>query len=373
MWFTGRMERLVNTVQHYAWGSTDAMRAFGIEPDGQPQAEVWMGAHPLASSRLGDGRDLATVIAADPVAVLGAACVARFGARLPFLLKILTADTPLSLQVHPNKQQAERGFARENAAGLALDDVRRNYRDDNHKPELICALSEFEALCGFRPIETSARTFEEMGLAHWSNLLVSRGLVETVSAMLQLDRSAAESQVDTIALCDPVAARLRLRYPGDPGVLVASLLNHVVLQPGDALYLGAGNLHCYLRGSGVEVMANSDNVLRGGLTSKHVDWHELLAVLEPEAEPVEVLRAGIGGRFTTPAAEFELIHLGRGGERRAITTTGPAIALCTKGTLQANGDHPVGTSVFIAAHELVRLEAHGTSWLARVPTDPFAP
>jgi mannose-6-phosphate isomerase len=366
------MERLANTVQHYAWGSIDAMGAFGIEPDGRPQAEVWMGAHPAASSRLSDGRSLEAAIAADPHGLLGAQCVSRFGARLPFLLKVLTADESLSLQAHPNKRQAEAGYARENAAGLAVDDPRRNYRDDNHKPELLCALGEFEALCGFRPIEASAAAFEQMGLGHWSKSLRADGIVATIASMLRLDRSDAEPQVDAVALHDPVAARLRLRYPGDPGVLVARLLNHVLLQPGDAIYLGAGNLHCYLRGAGVEVMANSDNVLRGGLTSKHVDSDELIAVLEPGAEPVNVLRAGIGGRFATPAQEFELIHLGPGGERRAISTTGPAIAVCTSGTLLAGGEHPAGTSLFIAAHELVRLEAHGTSWLARAPTHPFA-
>jgi mannose-6-phosphate isomerase len=323
---------LDNPIQNYAWGSRTAIATFlgRPSPAAKPEAELWIGAHPRAPSRIVEPPGLGTldrVIEDDPVSLLGPEVCDLFGNELPFLLKVLAAAEPLSIQAHPNQAQARRGWARENAEGIPLDSPHRNYRDPNHKPELVCSLSPaFAALKGFRPVEEIARRLDAVGgpelkrdIARTSRERSAASLRALLARLLTLDaderapvlgRAAVESgrRAD-----DPAWAwvgRLLERYPGDTGVLAPLYLNLVVLGPGDALYLPAGELHAYLEGAALEIMANSDNVLRGGLTPKHVDAPELLATLVFEPRSPDVLKAlevAPGERaYRTPAREFEL-------------------------------------------------------------------
>jgi mannose-6-phosphate isomerase, class I len=302
----------------YAWGSTTAIqRMLGLPEDGRPIAELWFGGHPDDPSPA-DTTTLDKLIAADPGALLGRAAVERFGPRLPFLLKVLAAGTPLSIQVHPTLDQAREGFAREDAAGIARTAADRNYRDANHKPELLCALTPFTALCGFRPPEQTLALLDELDVPELGFLQdLLRGpdplrraftgvleLPDPAPAIAALTRRATGAQDGPLH----AARRAAEHFPHDAGVLLTLLLNDVVLQPGEAIFLGAGNVHAYLHGTGVEIMANSDNVLRCGLTPKHVDVPELLRITDfrPLVEP---LIDGTGGRFAAPVPDFALTRL----------------------------------------------------------------
>ncbi|NBM19793.1 mannose-6-phosphate isomerase, class I [Streptomyces sp. GC420] len=385
------MDRLVNTVRPYAWGSTTAIpELLGTEPTGEPQAEMWMGAHPGAPSRVDRGAGLvplSEVIGDDPDAELGAAVARRFGPRLPFLLKILAAGAPLSLQVHPDLVQAREGYEDEERRGVPVDAPHRNYKDANHKPELICALTPFEGLCGFRAPAESAELLAGLGvdpLVPYVDLLHAHpedaALREVLTALLTADR---EGTAHTVAAAAAAAERLggayapyaalAHHYPGDPGVIAAMLLNHVVLQPGEALYLGAGVPHAYLGGLGVEIMANSDNVLRCGLTPKHVDVPELLRVVRFEASQPGVLRpeASESGEevYDTPVDEFRLSRydLAAGAAPVALPGAAPQILLCTSGTARV-GQLLLkqGESAFAAAGEKAELSGSGTVFRATV-------
>ncbi|MFF5403955.1 mannose-6-phosphate isomerase, class I [Streptomyces misionensis] len=381
------MDRLDNTVRPYAWGSPTAIpRLLGTEPTGEPQAEMWMGAHPGAPSRTARGT-LAEVIDADPERELGKETVSKFGPRLPFLLKILAADAPLSLQVHPDLAQAGEGYADEERRGVPLDAPERNYKDANHKPELICALTEFDGLCGFRPPQRTADLLAALGvdsLKPYVDLLRARpedaALREVLTAILTADRAeTARTVAEAAAACARLGgdhapyAELAHHYPGDPGVLAAMLLNHVRLQPGEALFLGAGVPHAYLSGLGVEIMANSDNVLRCGLTPKHVDVPELLRVVRFEAGDPGVLRpeAAPDGEevYETPIDEFRLSRhvLPEGGTAHDLTRDTPQILLCTAGAVRA-GEHELGPgqSVFVPAGEKAGISGTGTVFRATV-------
>ncbi|GAA0321429.1 mannose-6-phosphate isomerase, class I [Streptomyces polychromogenes] len=383
------MDRLTNTIRPYAWGSTTAIPALlGVEPTGEPQAEMWMGAHPGAPSRLDRGAGettLSAVIAADPEGELGAAAVAKFGPALPFLLKVLAAGAPLSLQVHPDLAQARAGFEDEERRGVPIDAGHRNYKDPNHKPELICALTPFDGLCGFRPPLEAADLLEGLGvdsLKPYVDLLRAHpedaALREVLTAVLTADReemahTVAETAAAAERLGGPYApyAGLVHDYPGDPGVIAAMLLNHVRLQPGEAMFLGAGIPHAYLDGLGVELMANSDNVLRCGLTPKHVDVPELLKVVVFEPTAPGVLRPEGDGEevYETPIDEFRLSRfvLAPGGASRALPDTAPQILLCTAGA-PAVGELALapGESVFVPAGEKVELSGTGTVFRATV-------
>ncbi|WP_405583503.1 mannose-6-phosphate isomerase, class I [Streptomyces sp. NBC_01092] len=381
------MDRLDNTIRPYAWGSTTAIaKLLGVEPTGEPQAEMWMGAHPGAPSRTERGT-LVEAIEADPERELGAAAVAKFGPRLPFLLKILAAGAPLSLQVHPNLEQAKEGYEDEERRGIPVDAGHRNYKDANHKPELICALTEFDGLCGFRdPIE-AADALDGLGvdsLKPYVDLLHAHpeeaALREVLTAILSADR---EEMARTVAEAAAACARLGGEYapyadiahhfPGDPGVIAAMLLNHVRLQPGEALYLGAGIPHAYISGLGVEIMANSDNVLRCGLTPKHVDVPELLRVVRFEAGDPGVLRpeASPDGEevYETPIDEFRLSRyvLPEGTVAHDLTRATPQILLCTAGAVRV-GEHELtpGQSVFVPAGEKAEVSGAGTVFRATV-------
>ncbi|MFE7890798.1 MULTISPECIES: mannose-6-phosphate isomerase, class I [unclassified Streptomyces] len=381
------MDRLDNTVRPYAWGSITALPALlGVEPTGEPQAEMWMGAHPGAPSRTARGT-LVEVIEADPERELGTATVAKFGPRLPFLLKLLAAAAPLSLQVHPDLAQAKQGYEDEERRGIPVDAGHRNYKDANHKPELICALTEFDGLCGFRDPLRAAALLDALGvdsLKPYVDLLHARpeeaALREVLTAVLTADRDAmAHTVAEAAAACDRLGgeyapyAGIAHHYPGDPGVIAAMLLNHVRLQPGEALFLGAGIPHAYLNGLGVEIMANSDNVLRCGLTPKHVDVPELLRIVRFEAGDPGVLRpeAAPDGEevYETPIDEFRLSRyvLAEGTTAHDLTRATPQILLCTSGSVRA-GEHDLtpGQSVFVPAGEKAEVSGAGTLFRATV-------
>ncbi|MFF8608693.1 mannose-6-phosphate isomerase, class I [Streptomyces sp. NPDC015346] len=381
------MDRLVNTVRPYAWGSTTAIpELLGTTPTGEPQAEMWMGAHPGAPSVTERG-PLNEVIDADPVRELGAPAVEKFGPHLPFLLKLLAAGAPLSLQVHPDLAQAKAGFAAEEAAGVPFDAPHRNYKDANHKPELICALTPFEGLCGFRDPVEAADVLDALGvdsLKPYVDLLHAHpeeaALREVLTALLTADH---EEMAHTVAEATAAATRLggahapyaaiAHHYPSDPGVIAAMLLNHVRLQPGEALFLGAGVPHAYLDGLGVEIMANSDNVLRCGLTPKHVDVPELLRIVRFEPTDPGVLRpeASPSGEevYDTPTDEFRLSRFVRapGAAPTDVTAPTPQILLAVAGRPKA-GEVTLGPgeSVFVPAGEKAELSGTGTVFRATV-------
>ncbi|MBT2493332.1 mannose-6-phosphate isomerase, class I [Streptomyces sp. ISL-96] len=388
------MDRLSNTVRPYAWGSATAIPALlGTAPTGEPQAEMWMGAHPGAPSRINRGgaggeQPLSAVIDAAPEAELGEAAVAKFGPRLPFLLKILAAGAPLSLQVHPNLEQAKEGYAAEERAGVPIDAPHRTYKDANHKPELICALTPFEGLCGFRAPAESAdvlAALEVDSLKPYVDLLHAHpedaALREVLTAVLTADRTEmAETVTSAAAAADRLGgayapyATLAHHYPGDPGVIAAMLLNYVQLQPGEALFLGAGVPHAYLSGLGVEIMANSDNVLRCGLTPKHVDVPELLRIVRFEARDPGILRPEPTSPadeevYDTPIDEFRLSRyvLAPGASPRTLPSATPQILLCTAGKVRA-GELTLapGESAFVPAGESVELSGTGTLFRATV-------
>ncbi|NMH97278.1 mannose-6-phosphate isomerase, class I [Pseudonocardia acidicola] len=381
------MELLKNPVRPYAWGSRTVIAELLGEPvpSAHPQAELWLGAHPADPSHLvrSDGEEVSLVeaVTADPENLLGRGRTDRWNGRLPFLLKVLAADEPLSLQAHPSAEQAATGFERENAAGIAIDAAERNYRDPSHKPELICALTEFHALVGFRDPATSVRLLRALDvpeLAAHSELLAAQpgpdGLRALFTTWITLPQSVLDELVPALqqgsirlAAADGefqaearTVLELSERYPGDAGVLAALLLNRVVLQPGEALYLPAGNLHAYLSGAGVELMANSDNVLRGGLTPKHVDVPELLRVLDFAAGPPPVCTGRRDGEwitYDTPADEFLLRRWDTTqavGAAGTVPDGGPRILICTAGGVcLRSGERIVeltrGRSLFLAA------------------------
>ncbi|UNO41698.1 mannose-6-phosphate isomerase, class I [Streptomyces sp. MST-110588] len=426
------MDRLANTVRPYAWGSTTALpELLGTEPTGEPQAEMWLGAHPGAPSRIDRGAgpvSLAEVIAADPEGELGPDSVRAFGPRLPFLLKVLAAGSPLSLQVHPDLAQAREGFADEEKRGVPIGAPHRNYKDANHKPELICAITPFEGLCGFRQPARTAELLEGLGvddLKPYADILRAASeqaaLREVLTAVLSAEKDMMAATVErTAAAADRLAAAggpyadayaacvtLARHHPGDPGVIAALLLNHIRLRPGEALFLGAGVPHAYISGLGVELMANSDNVLRCGLTPKHVDVPELLRVVrfeardagvlhpekaeEPEesekpGEPGELEKPGEPGEpgqsdgeevYRTPTEEFRLSRfvLAPDGEARALPSRTAQILLCTAGTATVRGADAgredglrlaPGESVYVRAGERVTLSGAGTVFRATV-------
>lgn len=383
-----------NVPRDYGWGSRTLIAEVLGRPAGSgPEAELWLGAHPGSPSRIdepalaGGAPDLAAWIEADPEAALGADRV-----RLPFLLKLLAAAAPLSLQAHPSPGQARAGFDRENALGVPLDATHRNYKDPYAKPELVVALSErFEALSGFREpsevvallrplrdsLAASARTgldrliavVEDGDLRQAFAWLITRGdgVPELVAGI-----SAVSVGSDRIEL--RTAAALAEAYPGDPGIVIALLLNRVSLARGEAIYLPAGNIHAYLEGLGVELMNASDNVLRGGLTPKHVDVPELLSVLDFKPMPAPYLSAraaGPGATLYAPEeAEFRLVALEPGTGTAVVQLTGPAIVIATAGELEIAGERTTaslarGGSLYATPDErTLRVSGTGTAFLA---------
>jgi mannose-6-phosphate isomerase len=388
------MKRLTGVIQPYAWGSPTAIpELLGVEPTGEPQAELWFGAHPLAPS-LVEGEPLDKVVAHDPVSVVGQASVEAFGSRLPFLLKIIAAAQPLSLQAHPSREQAEAGYAREQAAGVPRDAPHRTYRDGWPKPELLCALVETEALCGFREPGETFHLFQELAVGSALELVApladsrvpaAERLRVVFSRLLRLtpnkrtliseivQAAGAVQGPDDLVSFARTACDLNAYYPGDPGVLAALLMNRITLQPEDALFMPSGNLHAYLSGGGVEIMANSDNVMRGGLTPKYVNVDELLTILDftPGLRglitPIEESR-GVW-RYPTPAPEFALWRIEPHGEQVAVPAAGSGrVLLVTDGGLTATSptaelDLARGQAALLSADEEAVLTGRGTAFV----------
>jgi mannose-6-phosphate isomerase len=323
-----------------------------------------MGAHPSAPSgleRAGAHTTLDAVIAADPAGELGPATAARFGGRLPFLLKVLAAEKALSIQVHPSRQQAEAGYRAETERGLAHGDKSRNYVDDWPKPEILCALTRFEVLAGMRTAADAAallRALEVPALAPLADELapVSDGaapgpavLTRALATILTWPADRRDALVtDAVAACGRLAAgageyaaaaaatvRIAADHPGDLGVVASLLLRHGVLQPGEAVFMAAGGPHAYLHGTGVELLANSDNVVRAGLTGKHIDVPELLKLTDPAVQVpvIEARPLGDGvSVYDSPAPEFRLYRAALGTGDTELPGSGePRLVLCTEG------------------------------------------
>lgn len=391
---SGAMWQMTNAVRHYPWGSRTVIPELLGQPSpaDQPHAELWMGAHPGEPSVLSDGRPLDKAIAMDPETMLGAEARHRFGDRLPFLMKVLAADEPLSLQAHPTTAQAEVGFAAEEAAGVPLDDPTRTFKDPFHKPEILLAITPVEALCGFRPLVESLHCLAKLQLTELLPTvaaLAHGGLRTAIPQLLALSERRRESLVSAVAdkaasfvaKHDPEfintyrwAENLAEAYPGDPGVVISLLCNHLTLAPGEAVFLPAGNLHAYLSGAGVEVMASSDNVLRGGLTSKHVDLAALIEVLDFTDGKVPVIHPvlGRGGlRYPVPVDDFDLTRCQVDVDPGVLTTAGPQVVFCAEGVAVltgADGDLTLrqGQSAFVPAGQAV--SARGPAVLYRATT-----
>ena len=409
--------RIGNTPRDYAWGSTSAIaELLGRVPSGAPEAELWLGAHPGSPSTIldpsaADGApDLASWIEREPRRALGAGGANGELTRLPYLMKVLAAAGPLSLQAHPSSEQAREGFARENALGLPLDSPDRNYKDPFHKPELIYALSEtFDALSGYREPAVSAQVLESLvGSAadderELVGLLTAR--LRSGSARAALRESTAwllggdpdvRRLVDVVAAAaerpgdggdaDPASADrasaadtvglLARAFPGDPGIVLALLLNRTTLKRGEVLYLPAGNIHAYLRGLGVELMAASDNVLRGGLTTKRVDVPELLSVLDFSpltVTPLAPASPAPGLAIYRPDVDdfaLDVVQLGGSVTSVGVPLPGAATAVCTTGSVELRGAGNSirlsrGEAVFVTPDEVdLRVSGEGTLFVA---------
>lgn len=385
------MHLLRPAVRTYAWGSRTAIAEFTGRPSPtvHPEAELWFGAHPgdpaWLQSEHGE-ESLLQAIQDDPEGQLGSAVVSKFGEALPFLVKVLAADEPLSLQAHPSARQADEGFAHEDRLGIPVSAPIRNYRDRSHKPELLVALGRFDALAGFRPVARTVALMRALAVSDldpFINLLSDQSDADGLRALFTTWITAPQPDLDVLvpAVLDGAiqyvrsgkktfAAEARTvlelgeRYPGDAGVLAALLLNRISLQAGEGIYLPAGNLHAYLHGIGVEVMANSDNVLRGGLTPKHVDVPELLRVLDFTPTPEdrmrsEVVRDGTELIYQTPAREFAVSVLCVDGDHLGHEIDapshhdGPQVLLCTE-----------GSAVVEAKSGSLALERGAAAWVA---------
>jgi mannose-6-phosphate isomerase len=367
---------LDGVVRPYDWGSATAIpQLLGTEPDGGPVAELWFGAHPDSPSRVAEhGSTLDSLIERDPRAALGDDVIDRFGAQLPYLLKLLAAAKPLSIQVHPTLAQAQAGFAADDAAGVPRDAPERNYRDRNHKPELLCALTEFEALCGFRPVAQTRELLAELAVPELDFLCAALDSADPLRTAFARTLALPDPGpvVDALSsrLSDdgpfPGVARAARSFPRDVGVVLAVLLNHVRLAPGQAIFLGAGNVHAYLHGLGVEIMAASDNVLRCGFTSKHIDADEVLKVTD-FAELPDPVWPKHDGAFTVPVPDFRLVPLAVDGDA-SLDLPGPRVVLCTEGAVDVAGVRvQPGHAAFVAAAAgAVPIAGSGCAFVAAV-------
>lgn len=393
---------LKNVVQPYAWGSTTAIpQLLGIpNATGAPQAELWMGAHPKAPSlvKTRDGwLPLDALIRRCPDDLLGPRAAAAFDRVLPFLFKVLAAAAPLSIQAHPGRGHAREGFERENRRGLAIGAPERNYRDPHHKPECVCALTSFWALYGFRSPATILELLRmicprelKAEIAAFAEKCNAAGLKQLFGRLLTLDPekrrktvaeavSGAAKRYDEALGWIPVLAR---HYPEDVGALAPALLNVLRLEPGQALFLPEGILHSYLEGTAIEIMANSDNVVRGGLTPKHVDLPEFFKVVTFDSHDVQLVRTENRDTtetfYLTPAAEFALsvIHLNAGDSYCSRTERNVEILLCINGKAAVQETVPGGRTLEIgrgasalvpAAAPAYRLTGTATLYKATVP------
>lgn len=387
------MQKLINSVQNYAWGSKSALTdLYGIaNPDNLPMAELWMGAHPKSSSKVqdeqGQTRALREVIEADKRRLLGDAVAERFG-ELPFLFKVLCADQPLSIQVHPNKKNSELGFAKENAAGIPLDAAERNYKDPNHKPELVFALTPFLAMNAFREFSDIVSLLQPVAGAHpaIAHFLQEPGadrLSELFAALLNMqneEKSRALAVLKSVLDKEHGEPWNTIRaiaefYPDDSGLFSPLLLNVVKLNPGEAMFLFAETPHAYLQGVALEVMANSDNVLRAGLTPKYIDIPELVANVKftPKAADdllTQPVRDDATLDFPIPVADFAFSLHDLSTHETSLAQQSAAIIFCVEGeAVLSKGEQTLvlkaGESAFIGADESP-VAASGTGRVARV-------
>ncbi|PHM28706.1 mannose-6-phosphate isomerase [Xenorhabdus budapestensis] len=388
------MLKMTNQIQHYDWGSKTALtNIYGIEnPDNQPMAELWMGAHPKCSSQVtdpatGEPITLKQLIAQNPEKYLGKKVADQFQ-RLPFLFKVLCAAQPLSIQVHPDKPSAEKGFAKENAAGIPLDSPQRNYKDDNHKPELVYALTPFKAMNAFRPLPEIAELLSYVSGAHpniqtfmqnpteqnlsflFSQLLTMQGKQKSLAiAVLKSALNSRRGEPwDTIR-------KMTVFYPDDNGLFTPLLLNIVELQPGQAMFLYARTPHAYLEGIALEVMANSDNVLRAGLTSKHMDVPELMANLDFISKSADTLltiptQEKDALNYPVPVNDFHFSIYTVSAQPIVLENDSASVLFCFDGQVTINSGKQElrivsGESVFLSAIEKI-MTAHGNGKLAKV-------
>ena len=402
------MERLAGARQRYDWGSTTAVFDFlGQKPDGQPWAELWLGAHPNGPTHLVDASGdaspttLEQLVAAEPQRLLGADVVRRFGPQLPYLLKVIAPGQVLSLQVHPSLEQAAEGYALENEAGIAPSHPLRNYKDPNHKPEMVLALEHFEAVAGFRAPRRAAEV-----LAGLESRLARRmrrslvlnptrfGIRQVFSDLVSVGSRPTCQEVDDLAAelagrlgrgespsrrVDANAVAMARTFPGDPGIAAALLLNPVTLRPGEALFVPAGSVHAYISGLGVEIMASSDNVLRAGLTTKHVDVPAMLACVDyvaaPPVRPAPEYLSHATRAYYAPVDDFELLvtDVVQADGRVQVPGRGPRIVLGLAGSVTVttpSGQEALarGQAVFVGADErTLAVEGQGTVVQADVP------
>jgi mannose-6-phosphate isomerase len=369
------LSRITGFTKNYDWGSKDLIPDFfGTDKSSEPIAEIWFGTHPLGESEaLGEGKPLSESL----------------GKKLNFLVKIISADRALSIQVHPNPQQARDGFHYEHAQGIALDDPKRNYKDSSHKPEALIALTSFKALCGFRPRKDLILIFTEFGKSEpefellAKNLIGGANLAEVFQELIANTELAKRfnQTVDTsqnVAMATEardLVQRLLVQFPDDTGALVALMLNEVSLEPGQAIYLPAGNIHAYLSGLGIEVMAASDNVLRSGLTSKHVDLAEVLKIAdfnefqEPKVRPRKLAEGLV--EYPVQASEFRIYRAEVSGKNLLADLDLPASAMvvCTSGEVAVStslDEREVLTKaqvVFASGAKKLSLSGSGTAFV----------
>jgi mannose-6-phosphate isomerase len=402
---------LENTIQAYAWGSKEGISSFtGIpNPEGKPMAELWMGAHPGAPSKIIESTEdsraapderrisLADFISHDPALALGKHAADRFNGKLPFLFKVLSAGSPLSIQVHPSRPQAAEGFARENKAGIPLSAGERNYKDDNHKPEIIMAVTPFTAMCGFRRKQEALSHLELIGspeLSPIAGILSKNGkYTDFCKELLSLPDESKAKIVEAVSakakeiICSGLPATTRRAYelvlklasfyPTDIGILSPLYLNVIDLQPGQAMYLPAGVMHAYIEGTGLELMANSDNVLRGGLTPKHIDIPELLSILSPEPFLPKIIEPSAGAGFfsyRTESPEFELSRIAPAEGPAQFRTSKPAILIGSTGEISAKTETGEafrlvrGSTAFAPALDgTIVFSGTGTAYIASIP------
>jgi len=369
------LSRISGVTKHYDWGSRDLVPDFfGLEKSSELIAEIWFGTHPLGESQtVANNQTLSESI----------------GKQLSFLVKILSADRALSIQVHPNAQQAKDGFYLEQARGIALDDPKRNYKDTSHKPEALIALTPFQALCGFRPKADLIEVFTEFGKldAEFKSLatrLVGRealadvfqSLISNIDLAKRFNKTVNRTQTDDMAqAARELVERLLTQFPDDTGALVALMLNEVSLEPGEAIYLPAGNIHAYLSGLGLEVMAASDNVLRSGLTSKHVDVAEVLKLtdfselVEPKIRSKKLAEGLV--EYPIQCSEFRVYRAEVSGRNLLADLDLPASAMvvCTAGEVAVSTsleEREVLTKaevVFASAAKKLSLSGSGTAFV----------
>lgn len=390
------MLRLQGTAQRYAWGTVEAIPKLLQQPaDGSPYAEYWMGAHPTAPAKV-EGRPLNEFLAERPE-VLGSASRDAFGDQLPYLMKVLSARHALSLQAHPSREQAAEGFAREDAEGLARDASERTYRDDWPKPEILIAVDEFHTLSGFREPRRTEALFAGLGVADELASVIGPLTERRGTAALQevfldvLSLSGERAHLSELVCAAAVnhqdspgelgafartVIELDAVFPGDPGVLAALLMNRVVIPPGQGIYVPAGHMHAHLRGTGIEIMANSDNVIRGGLTPKHVDVGELIKVvnfepIDPELTTPEVVCDGLL-HYPTPCPEFDVWRIDAAADTAPVELPGAGSArvlflVSGSGTLTNGADTlslSQGGAAFIPADEQVSFTGEAVGFLS---------